>query len=61
MDPATVSEWLLRAYDLFLLYLAILLGTFAGFSLLAYLAFLCDSVLSSQRSARPAHYIPGGR
>ena len=52
MEPAWSTEWLLQAYDVFLLYLAVLLAAFAGMSFLAYLAFLCEACLSLRHSIR---------
>jgi hypothetical protein len=54
MEPAFSAEWILRAYDLFLLYLAVLLAAFAGLSLLAYVTLLCAEWLSAPDSMRSA-------
>lgn len=52
MEPASSAEFLLRTYEAFLLYLAVLLGAFAGVSFFAYLAFLCEECLSPLDSLR---------
>jgi len=52
MEPVWSPEFLLQAYEAFLLYLTVLLAAFAGVSLLAYLVFLCEACLSPAESIR---------
>ena len=68
MEPASSAEFLLRTYEAFLLYLAILFAAFAAGSVLTYLAFLCEECffplrtlhlhVAGRHSLRAFHHSP---
>jgi hypothetical protein len=58
MEPGWSSELLLRLYDLYLLCLAVVLGGFAVFSLVAYFAFLFSECLRESHFQKRASPTP---
>jgi hypothetical protein len=50
MEPTWSIEFLLQAYEAFLLYLTVLLAAFASVSLLAYVTFFLAEWLSAPHS-----------